>query len=217
MSDLSSNGAILIPGGGVRDGGLLPSWVRRRMDRAVELYKGEFVIPLSAGTTHRPPPLDQNGFPIFEAVAGAKYLVEAGIPAGRILIESRSLDTIGNAFFSRVVHVEPRGLRRLLVITSDFHLARTRAVFEWVYGLQPAPIPWKLNFEGVHDPEMDPKIERERRAKEREGLAALAQLTPRFSSLDDFHKWLFTEHAAYSALAPQSSSRIPAGGLLDSY
>jgi hypothetical protein len=64
--------AILIPGGGVREGGLLPSWVRCRLDRALELHRGEFVIALSAGTPHRPPPLDDNGFPIFESVAAAR-------------------------------------------------------------------------------------------------------------------------------------------------
>jgi DUF218 domain len=209
--------SILIPGGGVRAHGVLPSWSRRRMDRAVERFRGEYLIPLSAGTTHRPPPLDESGFPIYESVAAAKYLMDAGIPADRILLETQSWDTIGNAFFSRVIHAEPRNLRRLLVITSDFHLDRTRAAFEWVYGLDSNPLAFELEFEGVSDPEMDSRVERERRERERKALVSLRQLTGVITSLGDFHHWLFTGHDAYSTDGRKPGDRIPGGNLLDSY
>src|SRR5574341_227154 len=107
--------AILIPGGGVREGGDLPLWTKRRLDRAIETQRGEFIITLSAGTLHRPPPSDADGFPIFESIAAAAYLVRRGIEPRRILAETCSYDTIGNAFFSRVVHVDPLGLRKLLI------------------------------------------------------------------------------------------------------
>ena len=44
----------------------------------------------------------------------------------RTLAETTSFDTIGNAFYSRNDHCSLAGWRRLLVITSEFHLARTR-------------------------------------------------------------------------------------------
>ncbi len=127
--------AILIPGGGVRAGGELPVWVTRRLDRALERAGNAWLVPLSAGTPHRPPPLDDCGFPILEARAGADYLAARGAAPERILIEAASYDTIGNAYFSRVVHAIPRGFRRALVVTSEFHMPRTEAVFRWVYGL----------------------------------------------------------------------------------
>jgi uncharacterized SAM-binding protein YcdF (DUF218 family) len=127
--------AIIIPGGGVRAGGVLPPWVAARFDRALEVAGDALLIPLSAGTPYKPPPLDERGFPIFEARAGSEYLIQRGVDPRRILIEESSYDTIGNAFFSRVIHIEPRGLRRVLVITSAFHLERTAAVFRWVYSL----------------------------------------------------------------------------------
>lgn len=34
----------------------------------------------------------------------------------------------------------PRGWRRLAVITSDFHMPRSQAIFEWLFGLQGAGI-----------------------------------------------------------------------------
>jgi len=93
--------------------------------------------------------------------------MDAGIPPEQILTETHSYDTIGNAFFSRVLHVDPLGLRRLLIITSDFHLPRTEAAFRWVYGLEPAASPYDLHFEGVADPGMDPEVLRERESRER--------------------------------------------------
>ena len=46
-----------------------------------------------------------------------------------MLLESWSLDTIGNAAFARLFHAELRAWRRIHIITSDFHLARTEAIF----------------------------------------------------------------------------------------
>lgn len=193
--------AILIPGGGVRESGALPSWVRRRLDRALELQRGEYLVTLSAGTPHRPPPLGDNKFPIFESAAAARYLIEAGIPSSRVLMETSSWDTIGNAFFSRVIHVQPRGWRRVLVIASDFHLERVQAAFNWTYGLTPNPIECELHYEAVPDPEMDPALLRARIRKEREAIDELARLTIRIRTMQDFHRWLFTEHRAYSGSA----------------
>lgn len=179
--------AILIPGGGVRESGALPSWVRRRLDRAMKLQRGEYLVTLSAGTPHRPPPLDSNRFPIFESAAGARYLIQAGLPSSRVLMETSSWDTIGNAFFSRVVHVQPRGWRRILVITSDFHLERVQAAFNWAYGLTPNPTECELHYEAVSDPEMDPALLRARVRKEREALDKLAGLANSITTMQDLH------------------------------
>ncbi|MEM9121473.1 MAG: YdcF family protein [Cyanobacteria bacterium P01_F01_bin.56] len=103
-----------------------------------------FLIPLSAGTTHKPPPLDVNGFPILEFVAAARYLQHRGIEGSRILPETVSLDTIGNAYFVRLQHIEPLQLQRLHVITSAFHLPRTQAIFDWIFALTPFRKPWQL-------------------------------------------------------------------------
>ncbi|MGA3023576.1 MAG: YdcF family protein [Bryobacteraceae bacterium] len=209
--------AMLIPGNGVREGGVLPSWVKRHLDRAVELYEGEYVIALSAGTTHRPPPLDASGFPIFESVAAAQYLMERGIPPDRILTETHSWDTIGNAYFSRVIHVEPRQMRRLLVIASDFHVARAEAVFRWVYGLGPPVVPYEFRFESVADPAMDAAVLQARVERERQRLGALANLTERITTMHDFHRWLFTEHDAYNAARRGFGAGQVTGPTIESY
>ena len=190
--------AVLIPGGGVRTGGELPAWVTPRLDRALAIPGEPFLIPLSAGTPHRPPPLDTHGFPISEARAGGLYLAERGADARRILIESCSYDTIGNAYFSRVVHVIPRGFERALVITSEFHMARTERIFRWVYGAAGPRKQCVLDFETVPDTGVDETALGARRAKEAASLALLETVCDRITTLAGLHEWLFTEHAAYA-------------------
>lgn len=188
--------AILIPGGGVRSGGELPGWVVNRLDRAVECRGDAYLIALSAGTTHRPPPVDPNGYPIFEAMAEARYLLRCGVPRKRILTETASYDTIGNAYFSLALHVLPRKFRHLLVITSAFHMPRTQAIFEWIYGMAGIG---GLEFDAVPDVGMDPAVLQARRAKEADALSRLPALQNRLRTMQDLHHWLFTEHSAYAA------------------
>jgi hypothetical protein len=193
--------AILIPGGGVRDGGALPPWSVARFDRAVELAGDAWLIPLSGGTPHRPPPLDPRGFPISEAQAGAAYLIARGVPPHRILIEASSLDTIGNAWFSRMLHVIPRGFQHVLVVNSAFHMPRTEAVFRWVYSLDAPGTRCTTAFESVPDIGLDPTTLSARRSKETTRIRALETLRTRITTFHGLHEWLFTEHLAYSAAA----------------
>ena len=209
--------AILIPGNGVDEDGELPSWVRGRLDRVVRDYRGEYVLPLSAGTTHRPPPRDARGFPILESVAAGQYLLARGIPADRILTETASYDTIGNAFFSRVIHVDPHGFRRLLVIPSEFHRARVEAVFRWVYGLQPCNQLYELSFAGHPDTSMNTVALAARQERERETLAGLAGLIGRITTMGEFHRWIFTEHKAYNAARSAFGDGQVTGATLQSY
>ena len=207
--------AILIPGGGVREAGALPPWTQRRLDHALSIDTGrELFIALSAGTVHKPLPRTVDGFAIFESNAAAMYLIERGIAPQRILTETSSYDTIGNAFFARVIHVDPRGLRRLLVVTSQFHMARTRAIFEWVFGLDPPPGGYTLHFHEVSDEGLDSEILAARYAKEEEGLKQVKAIMERITTLSGLHEWLFSEHAAYMVdPAPQKVS----GAVLDTY
>src|SRR5688572_2863993 len=128
--------AVVVPGGGACINGEVPPWVANRLDRAVEMASPPArIITLSAGTFYKPLPLDASGIPVFEAAAAARYLIRCGFDAARILVENCSWDTIGNAYFCRVIHTDVRRMRRLAVITSEFHMPRTEAIFRWVFGL----------------------------------------------------------------------------------
>jgi len=195
---MSNYDAILILGGGVHECGKLPLWVEARLQRALDLEQGEPIITLSVGTTHKPPPLDEHGFPIFESVAAASYLADHGIAPERILVEATSYDTIGNAYFSRVIHVDPAGFRRLLIITSAFHMPRTEAVFRWVYGLDAPARGYELHFEVTPDAGVSVEALEARREKERASLERLRPAMARITTLQELHRWLFGEHGAYA-------------------
>ena len=68
------------------------------------------------------------------------YLINNGLNPEKVLTEICSYDTIGNAYFSRLLFAEPFNLSSLLVLTSEFHMPRTRAIFEWIYSLTPLPV-----------------------------------------------------------------------------
>ena len=195
--------AVLIPGGGLGLGGELPPWVQARLDRAIALTPTpHYFIPLSAGTTHKPPPLDAAGFPVLESVAAGRYLASQGMAGTQILPETISLDTIGNAYFARMQHTEPLALRRLHVITSAFHLPRTEAIFRWIFALSSPAIPYCLSFEAVPDVGMATDVLTGRRERERNSLMRVNELRARLTTLSEVHRWLYAEHAAY-AIAQQ--------------
>ncbi len=203
--------AVIVPGGGVRQGGELPAWVKNRFDLAIERSGEAPVVCLSAGTVHRPNPLDETGRAIFEASAGAQYLLRKGFPQHRIFIEVASWDTVGNAYFARTMHTDPSGWRRLLVITSAHHMPRTEAIFRWIFRLAP-DLGYSLSFEPVPDVGLTGPVLDARLQREKSSLAALANLFPRFRTLSQLHQWIFTEHAAYRAslVRPEPASGIVA-------
>jgi hypothetical protein len=207
--------ALLIPGGGLTDSGELPPYVIARLDRALA-HPDAYFIPLSAGTTHRPHPLDQRGYPIYESLPAARYLRAHGIPERRILAETFSYDTIGNAFFTRLVFAEPRGLRRLHVVTSEFHMRRTEAIFRWVFGIGPSG-GYELSFEAVENAGISEQALAHRAVRELASLDRVLALAQRIATLPQLHEWMYTEHAAYAWFLRDEAYRPIAGPLAETY
>lgn len=195
--------AVIVPGGGLEPGTNLPnSWVRARLDAAIKLAPDtRYFIVLSRGTTHRPPELDSRGFPITEAAASAKYLLanSAGtIEPERVLLENSSLDTIGNAFFTRVFHCEPMQLKRICVITSAFHMPRTQAIFDWVFTLNQFDA--ALTYVETDDLGMTREQSIARKDREIASLGKLLEFTiPTLDTVQKLSTFLFTQHTAYNA------------------
>jgi uncharacterized SAM-binding protein YcdF (DUF218 family) len=189
--------AVLVLGGGVREGGELPPWVVRRFDRALEVSGSAPIVCLSAATVHRPSPLNAEGYPILESVAGAAHLLARGVPPERIQVEATSYDTIGNAYFSKLLHVDPAHWTNLVVITSEFHMPRSRAIFEWIYGMEPSK--YMLQFEAMPNDGLSGPLLQRRRDKEASALSSLQYVMQRIRDLEALHRWMYTEHNAYTA------------------
>lgn len=193
--------AILIPGGGLDVQHALPHpWVCARLDAALALkHKTRYFILLSRGTTHKPPLYDYRGFPISEADASAKYLLENGVedPA-RILLDTWSLDTIGNAYFARLMMCDPMGMRRLCIITSMFHMNRTKLIFEWIFSLDGRHT--KIDFVCTPDRGMSSIQSATRSEKEKGSIQHLtANTIPKVSSMTKLAHFVLIQHQAYNA------------------
>jgi hypothetical protein len=149
-----------------------------------------------------------------EAIAGARYLIDRRINPDRVFCENTALDTIGTAYFTRVQLTDPLGWRRLLVITSCFHMPRTEAIFRWIYSLD-APVPYRFEFAASPDDGLSQAALAARIERERASLESLGQLRNRLTSMRALAKWLFTEHKAYMAVREPLAERNH--DLLDTY
>lgn len=191
--------SILIPGGGLLNDGSLPPWTIARLEQALK-YKDQcrWFILLSGGTVHKPPPTNKVGYPLFESRELAKLLTGAGISSDRILTEISSYDTIGNAHFGRMLFTDPLKLRKLLIITSEFHMPRTKAIFDWVFHLPPSSLDYQLVFESTPDTGLSSQALAARILKEKKSLSNLKNTMKKITTLDGFLVWLYSEHTAYA-------------------
>lgn len=193
---------ILVLAGGLNEFAQNHQWVINRLDLALALYKQKKrkIICVGGGTYHKPPCLNSLNFVIHESTACAKYLLEAGVDPSDLMREWSSYDTIANAFFTLTNYIIPMEINQVLVITSDFHMPRTMAIFNWIYNLDSKNPKCHVDYlpatsssiEGVD------LIIKARKEREKQSLANLQSTINKIKTLKEFHTWLFNEHKAYN-------------------
>jgi uncharacterized SAM-binding protein YcdF (DUF218 family) len=105
---------------------------RRRALRAAEaLRSGEARSVLACG--------GKAWDGVRESDALCAFLIERGVPEQALERESSSLSTRENARYAAELLL-PRGVRRVWLVTCDWHMARALRCFEGA-GLQPEPLP----------------------------------------------------------------------------
>ena len=62
------------------------------------------------------------------------YFIKDGIPIKNIKTEVSSRDTVGDAIFSKINIVKKNKWKKILVITSLYHVRRTKIIFDFIYG-----------------------------------------------------------------------------------
>lgn len=191
--------AIFVLAGGLNEENRNHQWVTRRLDLAVELYQTRNVpiICLGGGTYHKPSPLNKDGFVMHESTVCVQYLINQGIPATSLMREWSSYDTIANAWFALMNYVIPFNYGKIIVITSDFHMERTREIFEWIWkiaGLSPL----NIKFLEVDSIGLDDDIIQARKIRESDSLAKLKTMITNIDTLSKFANWFYHEHKAYN-------------------
>jgi len=184
--------AIVVLGGSFIDQYTLPSWVISRLDYAIsQNINCKYFILSSRGTPHKPPPIDKNTkHPVDECQIMANYMMKQGINQEKILLESWSRDTIGNAYAILTHHCIPTNLRHIHIITSDFHMPRSKDIFNKVFSLFPLDV-FELSY---YSTESTLTIS----DKEQESLLKWREKCKHLHTLMDLHKFIYLEHKAYT-------------------
>lgn len=97
-----------------------------RLDVALDVRRGSEPLVLSGG--------DAGDAGVPEATVMREYVLDRGVDPALVHAESRALDTVGNAYFSRLL-CDRRGLSDVSFVTSCYHVPRARFVFERVFGV----------------------------------------------------------------------------------
>ena len=206
--------AIIVLAGGVDDDGNPHETVVRRLREAARVYREQgartgvrpAVVCNGGGTTHKPKWVDAAGYAVPEAALMGRRLIEMGVASSDVYVEGYSDDTIGNAFFVRVMHADARPTwRNLLVVTSQFQMARTQAIYDWVFSLAPLPHgkpSYRLRYASVEDRgALPPHVLRSRRSREDGSLVSFrGGPLARMTQLAQVHEWINLKHSGYSVM-----------------
>jgi len=112
---------VIVLGCGIWPDGRPTLALAMRLDKTVEYYRENphIDIIVSGGQGSNEP------YP--EAVAMRDYLLRKGIPGDKILVEDKSTSTRENFEFSRRLMNVPDGeTRKIIFVTNDFHIFRSR-------------------------------------------------------------------------------------------
>jgi uncharacterized SAM-binding protein YcdF (DUF218 family) len=119
----------VVLGGGLRGDGTPTGSTQRRADAAARLAAERDVALIVSGS-HGNGPQPK----VSEAEYMARRLAELGVAEERVFIEDESRDTLSNAVCVAERYLARIAPRRLTIVTSPFHMARSLATFAFVLG-----------------------------------------------------------------------------------
>ena len=78
--------------------------------------------------------MGKRGMNVTDSEAMKRYAMQKGVSEGSILTETYSKDTLAEAYFVKREIVVPRNWAHLLVVSSDYHMERVKAIFDFIFG-----------------------------------------------------------------------------------
>lgn len=196
---------IFVLAGGNKNDNEPHEFVKKRLDRAVELYQlnskkliKSKIICMGGGTYHKPPNLTNNGFVKHESTICANYLIEKKIPSSDILKEWFSYDTIANGYFAFNNFILPFDFNNIIIISSDFHINRVKVIFNYlkiIFKKRDLVIKYFDTNSYVSNEVYKIREERENNSI----INFQKNIIGKINNLYDFSIWFFTEHNSYKS------------------
>lgn len=209
-----------------------PAYVYSRCEAAATIYMHlqektkqtnqqlPIVLCLSAGTAHLSQALSQDQashnttspmlpkLPVYESTVSARHLHnDFGIPLSQIVLETASYDTIGNAWFARINHLEmlsdenssDQTLQPVYIITSSFHMPRSKLIFDKTLTLNDGDKKWERIYIETADDGLSQDLVDARTCRE---MASIENLKNKFKdvhTMKDLYRFVNFEHRMYCA------------------
>ena len=189
---------IFVLAGGIDNDGNCHPWVKRRLDLSYQIHKNtnKPIFCLGGGSYHIPPILNKNNYVIHESTSCSEYLINLGVCPNNIYKEWSSYDTIANGFFGFVNFIIPLKLKSIVLITSEFHLPRSKSIFSWMKQIFNIDI--NIEFISATDENLDENIIKTRTEREQQSLKILQEnVINKIDNIEKFHRWFYTKHNAY--------------------
>lgn len=189
---------IFVLAGGIDKEGKCHNFVKDRLNIAWQIYKlnNKPIFCLGGGSYHISPILNKSGFIIHEATSCSEYLISLGVDTNMIYKEWSSYDTIANGFFAFTNFIIPLNLKNIILITSEFHIERSKLIFEWQKQIFNSHT--NIIYKSSNNNNLNKDVLESRLKREKSSITNLKNtIIPKINTLELFHKWFYTEHKAY--------------------
>ena len=193
---------ICVLAGGIQNNGEPNTFVKKRLDKAIELFntipENTIILVLGGGTYHKPPYINDSKFVVHESTNCSIYLNNNGIKPEFIFREWGSYDTIANGFFAFTNYINYINLLNIFVITSDFHITRSKTIFNYFNTL------FNKNYEILYietESNLDSETYQIRTKREKESNKNfIDNIVNKITDPEDFINWFYTQHKAYASI-----------------
>lgn len=143
------NNILIVLGGGLDKDENLPPHSKLRHDLCYEMHERYDLIICSSKKTYKKYAVNQKKS---EAEVGREYLMRLGVPEKKIILEEKSMDTFSNAYYSRkLIEEDKLNPNKIGIITSNFHMPKTRFLFEIVFPKEEFDIEFFSSKDGISE------------------------------------------------------------------
>ena len=196
--NIKTKNIFILAGGQIKNGSI-NNWVKKRLDLGLQIVSQNetaIIYCIGGGTYHKPPILNIHKHVIHESRSCSNYLINKGFNAKRIKREWSSYDTIANGFFSFLNFIVPLKLEECVLVTSEFHMERTKEIFNFFCKLFKSDV--KVQYI-CSENEMDEELLQIRKEREKKSLDSFKNtIVSRINTIQEFMEWFYIEHNAYN-------------------